>query len=215
MKKLLFTLLAALTLTACAHNEHDDTIVFSNFATLDAISARGAILSVQNPGEKPVYTLTASQEIRPDGFTVGSRVFISYTTESNTNTASEPCTLQAMFPTEGGGAAIVEATAEETDNWSSNEVQLTQATITGNYINLVGAAVYTDDNECQLYVDRTTLNDAYPAVHLVMLNKGVSQQYYTLLGSWDYTGLLSSGNCKGFMLYANNPNMSSPVKIEF
>lgn len=214
MKKILFSLLAAVALTGCTH-ENDDTKLFSNFATLDVVTSKGAVLSVQSPGESQVYTLTASQDINAEAFSAGSRVFIQYTTPTNTNTSSQNCTLQAMFNTQGNGAEIMSASAETTDDWESAEVQINEVSITGHYINIIGRANCTYDKfNCQLYVDAATVNDDYPQLYLVFTNEGFASDYLTLLGSWSFEQLLQSGNCKGLTLHANNPNYGS-IRIDF
>ncbi|MBD5163370.1 MAG: hypothetical protein HDT09_01550 [Bacteroidales bacterium] len=215
MKKFLLSLMAAVILTACSNNNDNNTVIISNFATLDVISPNGAIFTVQNPGETQVTTLTASQAINADNFKAGTRVFVQYTLPDDATTSAKNCTLMAMYNTDGAGDMIQNATAESTKDWETIETQLSEVTITGSFINIIGQANcdYTKYS-CKLYVDETTLNDEYPQLYLIFLNEGVNEQYLTFLGSWNFEHIRQLPTSKGMILNANNPGMQK-ITINF
>lgn len=216
MKKVLFSLLAAVLLTACNHNNEDETKVFSDFATLVGVTNQSCSLDLMSPTDGSTVTLTANQSIQASTFQPGARVFINYSTPSNEAYKSGACTLYGMYNTQGGGMPVKLATAESTKDWESIEVQIQALSVTGNYINVVALSGFTITNyECNMYLDSNTVNDEYPTLHMVMLNKGVVEDYYTILGSWSIESIRGLDTCKGVKLIANDPNHKDEYIINF
>lgn len=210
MKKIILSLITAVILTACGNDPEDNTKVYSTFATLDAVAPQGCSLTVISPEDGSSYNMSAIQSINSNLFTAGTRVYITYSTPNNVGYYNGACTLYSMTNTEGGGQPVKSATAAETDQWASAELNLNALARTGKFINVVATAPINSSNyQLEMYLDSETAYDDYPQLHLVLVNNGASLQNLTMVGSWSIAEILDSPTCKGIKVFFNDPNSGS------
>lgn len=206
MKLINYLLVALLTLTlgACNTNENNQKIAYVDIMTLEATGESGSVLTFRLQGNSPLITLTCSKPFSQE--LVGKRLVIIYTIVSDTQRGEDGVIdIEQSGATFGGGDAPKVSTAGATDNWQSDEIELVQAELSGEYLNL-GLTLNTNTSPrvFELYVDETTMDSDYPELHLVyepQANSGGTS--YSFFGSYNIGGLMNRPTAKGVKLTYN------------
>lgn len=211
MKQKIFQFLAlvaiAVGLSACNDSNNDGPVIetYQQFATLQSVSDNGSTFGVWNSATSGMRVLTSSEKIPASVCEPGQRLIILYQLMSGTSPeGSGSIALLAVMPVING--TVTEKTAAETGQWASNSVQEFSYQLTGNYLDLhFLAQMASEPKDCQLYVDQTTLADAYPVVYLIYEADNIATSTWkNVYASFDVSPILKDYVHKGFILKCAN-----------
>lgn len=211
LSTLLLIVMAAVGLSSCNSNDGPGAGAeyFADFVTFRSVNAQGSVFTYREDGDSELITLTSPTALDLDEFKLGSRLVITYTTQSNTHGISEPITLIGASNVIGGGEPPVSKAPDQTDNYASNTITYQGIARTGDYLNIVFSAPFNgqDDSKTTLYLDPATLDSEYPELHLVFgpFSFYATQQYMFYV-SYSIESIWERPDVKGIKVYANTDN---------
>ncbi len=203
--KCLIIAAAAVSFAAC-DTSSDYKEQYLNIVTLDASNSSGSVLSYQTINDSPLITLTTTQGFSENQ--VGKRVVILYTglNDNFDNEKGGPVNILSAAPTFGGGEKIKPASVDTLDNWASNEIAFVSPFRSGKYLNLP-MAINTAYNlkKFACYYDVTTIDSAYPEVHLIMQTTPGYESAYSsnFYGSYDMSDIWFRPSVLGIKVFYN------------
>ena len=216
LKALFLSLICAVAVSvfsSCNSDSDDNTQMYANIVTLAATNEQGTIFTFREDGDKPLITLTSTVKISTEMFKVGSRVLLHY--YSNVP-AGQSGAIQVIGLSNilGGGAKAVEATAAETQDWSSENISMQFLYRSGEYIDLafVTNAGGNVSDSMKFYVDKNTLNSDYPEFYIVMKRSGVSAGNNALYyASYSIGNVWNLPNVHGVKIHMPDSNQANRI----
>lgn len=203
MKLIHYLILAAAALSFGACNSSSDSPssgTYLDIVTLKSTDQQGSIMTFRKENDSPLVTLSCVQAFSKEQ--VGKRILILYKPIGGlAHAQSGDVTVIQAGAVFGSGAAPVPAIVDSLDNWYSDQISYLQAYRAGQYLNLAmqmasNPSVAPKKFEC--YVDETTLDSAYPELHIVFKsNADIDQQELNFYGSYDISGIWSRQNVEG------------------
>ena len=202
--------LAAGLFSSCNTDGDNDNQMYANIVTFMASNEQGSVFSFRPQDDEPMITLTTAQRIPTDVFKLGTRVLLSYYTSLP---AGESGNIQVVGMSKilGGGDRLKEATAEETENWRSDNITVQMLYRSGEYIDF-GFICSADgvENAFKFYVDKTTLESDYPECYMV-LSGAVSGNTGLYYGSYCIDNIWNLPNIKGIKIHLPDSSQQNRV----
>ncbi len=215
---LLLAIASLFSLTSCNSDDNGSTPqIYLDIVTIKSTDAAGTVLTMRENGDSPLVTYTTTQTISGEYVKAGDRIIISYTAE-NGRLENGPINIIAAAPTIGKGHAIAEKTAEETGQWLTSSLNMSDIWRTGEYINLVFLSHSSSTpKKCELVVDKATLEDEYPSVYLIFEpGDGSDVSDYAFYMSYSITEITDHANCKGVTInYKSSSGANTSKQIEY
>lgn len=203
MKLTHYLILAAAALSLGACNGSSDAPSLSTYVdivTLKSTDQQGSTLTFRKENDSPLVTLSCSQAFSKEQ--IGKRIVILYQPIGGlAHAESGDVNVIQAGSVFGSGAAPLPAVVDTLNNWYSDQISYLQAYRAGQYLNLamqMASSPTIAPKKFQCYVDETTLDSAYPELHIVFKsNADIDQQELSFYGSYDISGIWSRQNVEG------------------
>jgi len=208
---------AALSFSACNSSSDEPSIsTYMDIVTLKSSDQQGSVMTFNKENDSPLVTLTCSQAFSKEQ--IGKRIVILYQPLGGIAHAEsgDVNVIQAGMVF-GSGAEPLPAVVDTLDNWFSDDISYMQAYRAGHYLNLamqMSSNPQAKPKKFECYVDETTLDNAYPELHIVFKsNAGFDQQALNFYGSYNISSIWSRNNVEGIKVMYNGIDGAS-ITIE-
>lgn len=212
MKAKLTALMLALAfvvgLTSCDNNDGPARTTYLNFMTLVSTGQHGSTLEMTTiEGKTVMFTCTGNfAQSATAAVTPGQRVLVLYEYPDNRElNTSGPINVLAYSTVINGAVEWGPA------NQRTLDVRTQALTITGNYLNFEGMAMYFQEpGKMRLIADETTANDSKPVVYLLYEsdNDTAQQTMKAVYASVNISAIWNDPKYDGFVLRIPDVNSS-------
>lgn len=224
-KNILFSSLAILGMAAIAgtalpgcseEKVYGSDNTYLDIVTIEDSNEKGTSFTLQEGGDTPLITLTASEILDGDKFKKGSRVLLGYKPLSQERFKSGPVELTGVANIEGSGRPVKPSTAEETSNWATQSVMIHGLWRTGKYLNMAVQMSYQyAPKEFEVYVDRGTIGTEFPSLYLVCESDvPVTTNNFVLNASYDISEIWDAPSTRGIRFHCADIAGNSLIEIK-
>lgn len=193
-----------LGLSSCSRsNDGDFNGVYFDFVTFVSSNESGTTFTMRKLNDSPLVTLHTTQTLTDVNIDPGTRLLISYSSESGLHYVSGTIKVYEIFLTEGKGALALGTTAEATDNWASQTIKLGGIERSGEYLNFQVFGYCTSETKVINFVyDQSTINSEMPDYYIIFNNLGNAiDGEHSFFCSWSIEDVWSLNSCKGVRVH--------------
>lgn len=186
-------IIALATSFSSCNSDSDDNgnSIYTIIATFEKSNAQGSVFTYRKEGDEPLITLTSTQSIKTDMFKEGTRVLLQFVTNMPPYT-SGPIQVLGVAKIIGSGEPATISTAEATNDWRSNEVDIRTLWRTGTYLDIAFIAPLGVTDYFKFYLDEATIGSSSPEFHIVLTEggnlggqQGLYYASYNIANVWD------------------------------